>query len=737
MSRQDGPGRPGTGLRDWRVEALAIFLILGAAVFTPLYLLYLTETSADLEKIKREEVNALNLSRTLIDTEIGAVVSDTRYLAGLWALRHWIGSGDRAARRALAEDYLAFTAEKPVYGQVRFLDIDGQEIVRIQRTDDSAEIVPVDRLQDKYERDYVRDIRNLDKGEVYVSRFDLNVEHGAIVQPNEPVLRFGMLVFDAANRRRGMVVVNFLGRRLFDRLRALGAGAASERPWFVNADGYWLQGPSAADEWAFLFPEHEGGSFAQTYPSVWTRLTQGTPDGQFEDEQAIWTYSQVTVAPLRDSTQAQVADPRHWYMVTKLPQDRIQARRYALGQDYLPAFSVLATIIAALSVIVARFRMQRQTARVQLQESEAHFRSLLEAAPDGVVISDREGRITQVNAATERLFGARRDDLLGISIETLLPEKVRKRHVGHRAAFYRNSQTRPMGANMSLRARRFDGTEFPVMISLSPVPDGEEMTVFSSIRDISEWQETQQTISDLNKQLASENAALTSANQELEAFSYSVSHDLRAPLRSIDGFSQALLEDYSTVLEDEGRDYLDRVRAAAQRMGKLIDDMLELSRVSRSELKVATVDLSRLAREVADALQASAADRKARIKIANDIAASGDVGLLRILLHNLIDNAWKYTNKCDVAVIEFGRRQELGETVYYVRDNGAGFDMAYADNLFRAFHRLHDDPAYAGTGIGLATAARVINKHGGRIWAEAQTDRGATFCFTLQPGNSQ
>ncbi len=231
---------------------------------------------------------------------------------------------------------------------------------------------------------------------------------------------------------------------------------------------------------------------------------------------------------------------------------------------------------------------------------------------------------------------------------------------------------------------------------------------------------------------------LEGVNRELEAFSYSVSHDLRAPLRSIDGFSQILLEDYSDELDEEGRDYLGRVRAASQRMGRLIDDLLGLSRVTRSALNRKRVNLSSLAREVVEELREARPERAVEFSAQKGLEVRGDPRLLRVALWNLIGNAWKFTEKEPEAKIEFGLDEELSRRgrvpVYYVRDNGVGFEMAYADKLFGAFQRLHGANEFEGTGIGLATVQRIIHRHGGRIWARGEVGRGATFYFTLGPG---
>ena len=234
-----------------------------------------------------------------------------------------------------------------------------------------------------------------------------------------------------------------------------------------------------------------------------------------------------------------------------------------------------------------------------------------------------------------------------------------------------------------------------------------------------------------NESLRRNAAELLAANTELDAFAYSVSHDLRAPLRSIDGFSQVLLEDYAAQLDEAGRESLHRVRAASQRMGTLIDDLLKLARVTRAEMRTEDVDLSGMARDIASELQRAAPERQVEFAIAAGLKARGDARLLRVALDNLLRNSWKYTAKQPGPRVEFGSVEANGGQAFMVRDNGAGFDMKYADKLFGVFQRLHSAAEFEGTGVGLATVRRIINRHGGRIWAEGAVDQGATFYFTL------
>lgn len=243
--------------------------------------------------------------------------------------------------------------------------------------------------------------------------------------------------------------------------------------------------------------------------------------------------------------------------------------------------------------------------------------------------------------------------------------------------------------------------------------------------------ELHQSQEELEARVTERTTQLEAANKELEAFSYSVSHDLRAPLRGIDGFSQALLEDYEEKLDARGKDYLQRVRAASQRMAQLIDDMLGLSRASRGEMRREMVDLTAISKSIAAHLQEGDMGRRVEVVIAEGLCATGDPRLLQVVLENLIGNAWKFTGKQPSARIEVGQNGNNGRSVYFVRDNGAGFDMTYAEKLFGPFQRLHSAAEFKGTGIGLATVQRIIRRHGGEVWAEGKVGQGAVFCFTM------
>jgi PAS domain S-box-containing protein len=372
--------------------------------------------------------------------------------------------------------------------------------------------------------------------------------------------------------------------------------------------------------------------------------------------------------------------------------------------------------------------------------NEERFRLLIATVKDYAIYRiDPDGIIQTWNEGAKRLKGYQAEEIIGQHFSKFYPPEAIEQ--GYPDYELKIAAKQGHFEDEGWRVRK-DGSRFWANVILTALYDEDgNLNGFTKItRDLTErkiaqeeLQSSEQRYRELAETLKYQSTQLEAVNKELEAFCYSISHDLRAPLRAIDGFSQAIYEEYADKLDDTGKRYLTRVRDGSQQMAGLIDDMLNLSRLTRGELNFEdNIDLSQIAKSITADLQRMEPDRQVAFSIEEDLVVCGDKRLLQSMLWNLLGNAWKYTSKHTSANIEFGKITN-GKTIYYVKDDGAGFNMQYADKLFGAFQRLHKSSEFAGTGVGLATVARIIHRHGGQIWAEGEVEKGATFYFTLEP----
>lgn len=373
----------------------------------------------------------------------------------------------------------------------------------------------------------------------------------------------------------------------------------------------------------------------------------------------------------------------------------------------MPSLSFVVFVPGTLTILLfANVGLQRRLAVLaELQDSHKRIASLFDAGFEGIAV-EHGGVIREANGALARMVGRERDQVIGRSVSEILAAAEPGNAVGD-------------DVPRETQLLRSDGTRTTVeVMTRLHVVKGQSMRLLA-IRDLTRRKEAEE--------------ALKLANRELESFSYSVAHDLRTPLRTIDGFSQILLEDYSSALDPKAQKYLQSVRGEAQRMGEIIDDLLELAQVSRAELSRQRIDLSVIATHVIERLRSATPTREVACAIQPGIFVDADRKLLQILLENLLGNAWKFTSKTPDARIEVSAEVGSDGEVISIRDNGVGFDMAFSKKLFVPFQRLHASASFPGTGIGLATVQRIVERHGGRVWAEGSVDHGATFHLTLQP----
>lgn len=451
-------------------------------------------------------------------------------------------------------------------------------------------------------------------------------------------------------------------------------------------------------------PEKEGGGFTVRYWKSFNSPVLGT-DGEVD----------YVVHRVEDLTEVIPLEPQ------EIEQDRLtgSVRERAAHME------------------AESYAQARDAAEAALRESEARAALIFDTSPLAMLVVDARRRIVQANRRASEIFRCPPEKLIGLTVEDLIPAHFRARHAGLASEFFRHPETRAMGEGRDLHALRADGEAFPCEVSLGPVNIGGELHIIVTLADITVRKRAEEEIRrlniDLERRVDERTAELQAANRELESFAYAVSHDLRAPLRAMSGFSQALLEDYGELLKGDARVYLDQIMLASRRMGELIDGILQLSRITRGELQRDPVDISALAEGILAEFARLEPTRQMNWHVEQGLAAHGDPRMIEVVLRNLIGNAWKYTANTDPQEIRVYADpvSENGYRLFHVTDNGAGFDMTHSGKLFQPFQRLHRQEEFPGLGIGLATVQRIIHRHGGRIGAVATPGQGATFSFSL------
>ncbi|MEJ2404906.1 MAG: PAS domain S-box protein, partial [Candidatus Thiodiazotropha sp.] len=694
-----------------RFFLLLIPLILAATSI--LWLLYQTKTNAEMQFLYSEEEVELKSASEVINNEFKLLGADIHILSQATTLREWMATSDPKLEKNIQKDFITFSEQRKKYDQIRLISETGQEIIRINWKNGKAQAVPKPLLQDKSARYYVQYTLKQPKGFLYTSPIDLNIEHKRIEMPIKPVVRVGMPLIDDEGHLRGATILNYLGQKLLDRIKRIKDKWGGNH-WILNEKGYWLLGPKSEVEWGFMYPDRKNTLFKELYPNAWKEILRLEESGQFVNENGLFTFRKINSMVPGLST-----SHRYWILLSYTPKasfpDAIRENRSL----YVITMVFIFVVLIAMSAMFAYYSIVKENSKRKIEQTAYRYKNLLDSAPDAVIIIDQNGLIRHTNQQALKWFGYDGDELIDQAVEVLMPDRFRTGHIAQRNQYIKNAVLREMGSGLELFGIRKNGSEFPIEISLSPLQTDEGLLITSIIRDTSERKANENRINRLNDILRTRTTDLEATNHELEAFSYSVSHDLRAPLRAIDGFSHVLATQYSGQLDDKGKDRLQRIRSAAQRMSVLIDGLLKLSRIARAELNRHHFDLKETALEAVEMLRQGDPDREVRFTVPPELFAYGDSQLMKIVLDNLIGNSWKFTSRREDAEIEVGIRNEHQDNpVYFVRDNGAGFDMAYSEKLFGAFQRLHDSHEFPGTGIGLATVQRIIHKHGGHIWAE-------------------
>lgn len=682
-----------------------------------------------------------------IRTGVDDMRRDTRFLAGTPAVEGIVrarraggvdpdsGRTEARWRADLARSFTSLARAKPHYLEVRLIGVAdrGRELVRVDRDGGRLRTTRPEALQAKASRPYFREAVTLGPGEVYVSPLELNREHGRVDPRMLRVVRASTPVYGPDGRPFGAIVINMnFGAAVSDLTPAPSADAAA---FVTDHHGVPLLtlGKAAPDRFG-------GPTEAEPIQRV-----LGETAGLFAPESGMERFS----GEVAFGGDAQIAylqkvalDPGHpGRFVTigaLVPRATVMAPIQALHAR-ARVIGLSATALFLLMAVAGSLAHGR--ARGQIRERDARLEAVIENAPDGMIVVDRDGTLLQVNARMVALTGYARDELLGNRVEMLVPEPFRAAHAGHRDGYFAAPAVRPMKGQGQLTLRRKDGDEVPVEISLAPIGEGDASATIASVRDVTERVRMEEE----NRRFVAE---LEASNKELDDFAYIASHDLKEPLRGIHHYATFVLEDYADRLDDEGREKLATLTRLTQRMEDLINDLLAYSRLGRVEMARAETDLDALVRDLVDALHVTLKERGCNVVIPSPLpTVHCDRVRVREVFANLIANASKY-NDSPEPTVEIGALpgpapaggdgDPVAGPVFYVRDNGIGIPERHQGAVFHIFKRLHARDRYGGgTGAGLTIVKKIVEQHGGRIWIDSAPGKGATFHFTLQGDSPQ
>ncbi|GAB6041144.1 hypothetical protein JCM17961_18180 [Endothiovibrio diazotrophicus] len=764
-------------MRELAVRFAYLFAPLAALLLGGIWLMLSMDLEVSRARVEASQQAVARQTAHRLAHLVQDVVTDVKVLAGEPALHRLLDRGDAEAYRQASQALLNFSAQKRVYDQIRYLDGNGREVVRVNYDGHRAAVVSAERLQDKARRYYFTDTFALEAGRIFISPMDLNVENGEIEVPYKPTIRIGTPVTDQEGRKRGIVLVNYRAALLLDQYRDLmahsAAAAAATEGMLLNRNGFWLAAPDAADEWGFMLAH--GRSFARRFPAVWEKI-RSNDEGTVSATQGLYTYA--TVYPLKPSQYATTGstdpgapsdaplDPRnyHWKVVAFRPAGTLPALDYRTYPIVCWSSILLLLLVAALTWAFARASLARRRGVAALAESESHLREITGTLAEGLYVADTAGRITYVNPEACRLLGRAERQLLGQHPHTLFhhhdgdPPPQAPCPIDHSISAgnrYRNDQD---------AFRHDDGTLFPVTVSASPIlRDGRVLGSVVAFHDISERrrmeseledhrQHLEETVATRTRKLRREieerkrmEADLRQAKESAERASQAkseflavMSHETRTPLNAILGMGEMLVD---TTLDKEQRGYLEVQLRAGKGLLQLIDDILDMAKLE-SGLFERHDETFYMAELIDSALmvfndQTQGKEVILRHQIDPDIEGGwlGDEGRLRQILINLIGNAIKFTPRGEVRVSvkpsPSGGREKV--VAFSVSDTGIGIDKEDQERIFAPFNQVDSSYTrrFGGTGLGLAIVCRLTEFLNGKLSVESEPGKGSTFVVSL------
>ena len=744
---------PQVHLRPMVRHFLVISLSLAAILGGILAVFYYAEVRSKRAIIETGTHHTVESQMEMIEREFRSIVSDLMFLSEQNELLQMLESGEASWREALAVEYLSFSARRGIYDQIRFLDETGMEVVRVNFDNGNPSIVPNEQLQSKEERYYLGETLVLEQGEVFVSPFDLNIEHGEIEQPLKSVIRFGTPVFDSHGQERGIVLLNYLGANLIHHLEM--AHSEYGQVLLLNLDGFWLVGPSPEDEWGFMYEAKTNCTFGNDFPEAWQRIC-GSESEQFYGVGGFFTYA--TVYPFLEaqkssadagkafapSTQRLEAKEHFWKLISYVPTDVLNAGSSAILGRLLLLYAAMVVLLAGGSWAVARAGARRKQAEEALHKSEERYDLAAQATTDGIWDWDIE--------SNKEYFSTRWCEILGYSDDDTELKHTHESWVSRIHPDHRQRVADALKAHFEKGEvydidylHRHKSGEYRWQNSQGKAifdENGKPIRMVGVISDITERKRMEQQIAEYTHRLEKAYQELQELDQMKDNFLSTVSHELRTPLTSIKGFAEILLS-YEEEDKETQREFLTIINDESDRLTRLINDFLDLARIEsgRQQWEMTKLAIPEVIETATNATNALSTQKNLRVDVhlePNLPPIRGDRDRLVQVVTNLVSNAIKFTPEGGEirvgAQVLKGEAEDVSDMIRLsVSDTGIGIAPDEYEKVFEKFKQvgdtLTDKPK--GTGLGLPISKEIVEYHGGRIWVESELGRGSTFYFTL------
>lgn len=732
------------------LSAVVIWLFLFLAMAVGLMALYNDKTAQMTGLMAVQNKNTIDELRHVLSNHMRSALWDIQYLAKLAAEQNPGNTSPDDRMASLQQRFLDFmAAHTATYDQLRYINEEGREVVRINNHNGNPLLVQHEALQDKHQRPYVARGLELGPNQVYLSRFDLNMEHGAIELPHKPMLRFVHRVFDATGHPRGMVVSNLLGEPILDRLKTI-----NRQIWLLNSDGYWLHGPVAEEQWGFMFPELLQHRVGVRYPQLWQQISSGREAGQAMINGGLLTFNAFKPeSEFATSSEHLLTDAGQWYFVDYTPEAGLQAVLRPLQREFLLFFTGYVLFITLLSWLIARLRLRKieaerklqtylndleqlvQARALELNRLEERSRALLESAGEGIVGTDLNGDITFINPAACLMLGYTQEELQGKEFHATVHYANADGSVhSHDAcpSYLAISDGQIHRTSDAVLWRR-DGTCFPAEYTSTPFRrEGQVNGAVITFNDITAQKR-------LDEALLRAKEASDAATRAKSDFLANMSHEIRTPMNAIIGFSHLA---FRTELNPRQHGYLENIQRAAESLLRIINDILDFSRIEsgKLEMEITGFHLQDVLEQITSMIGGKAETKGVNfsITLSPDVptALLGDPLRLGQILLNLSNNAVKFTDgpgEIRIVVTSTELDTEHTQLHFAVHDSGIGITPEQQEKLFHSFSQADSSTArkYGGTGLGLVISQSLIEMMGGSIWLESQAGVGTTFHFTV------